>query len=428
MAEAVAARTFRKSSKRRHTTLRAGLGSREGVAVGRWRGVGITLGCAAVLAAGGGTVSQAAVPVKAPVTDEAKLPQVPEYVEMETGCTRKSRRVEKRTPWGQQLLGVRPAQELSLGEGVTVGIVDTGVDTVVPALEGRASGDGKQDCVGHGTFTAGIVAGARQEGIGFVGVAPQARVFGVRATTPEGATDADAIADGIDVAVRRGSEVVLVSVAYGKSSKQLRAAVERAAKHDVVVVAPASGGQQSSAPAYPAALPGVVSVASVGLDGGPFPAGRKALPSAPDLVAPGDRVMSVGPGGGSFTGGGDSVAAAFVAGAAALVRAHEPSLSAGAVGNRLRATALRTSGSVPDPDTGYGLVDPAGAISGVVAESAPATVPQNAVGDPYHVPEQRTVSSLPAWGIVAGSVFVIMLTGAAAVLVPRGRARGWRAG
>jgi membrane-anchored mycosin MYCP len=399
------------------------------VAVRRWwREVAITLGYAAVLAAGGGTVSQAAVPVETPVADEAKLPQVPEFVDTEDGCTRKSGRVEKRTPWAQQLLGVRQAHELSLGEGVTVGIVDTGVETGVPALEGRASGDRKQDCVGHGTFTAGIVAGARQEGIGFAGVAPQARVFGVRATTREGATDADAIADGIDAAVRHGSDVVLVSVAYGKSSKQLKAAVERAAKHDVVVVAPASGGQQSSAPAYPAALPGVVSVASVGLDGGLFPAGRKPLPSAPDLVAPGDRVMSVGPGGGSFTSSGDSVAAAFVAGAAALVRAHDPAMSAGAVSNRLRATALRTSGSLPDPAVGYGLVDPAGAISGVAAESAPTTVPQNAVGDPYRVPEQQTMSSLPAWGIAAGSVFVVVLTGAAAVLVPRGRARGWQPG
>ncbi|UUU23661.1 S8 family serine peptidase [Streptomyces sp. DSM 40750] len=336
----------------------------------------------------------------------------------------------ERTPWAQQLLGLRRAQELSLGDGVTVGIVDTGVDAGAAGLKGRSAGDGKRDCVGHGTFAAGIVAGGRRDGVGLVGVAPRARVFGVRATTAEGSTDADAIAAGVDAAVRGGSDVVLVSVAYGASSKRLRAAVAAAVKKDVVVVAPAAGGPQSSAAAYPAALPGVVGVAAVGVDGGPYPTGRKALSSPPDLVAPGDRVVGAGPGGGHFVGGGDAVAAAFVAGTAALVRAHDPSLSARAVVERLRATAVRADGTVPDPLAGYGLVDPAEAVSGIaVDEPSPGAVARAGANDSYRVPERpRVMSGRTAWVVAGGAAFLAVIAVALGVVVPRGRARGWRAG
>lgn len=390
----------------------------------RW-GIGVAFGCTAVLATGGVTAARAEVPLRPPASNA--LPQMPEQLASGAGCTPASQHVVTRTPWAQQLLGVRRAQELSLGDGVTVGVVDTGVDTGTAVLKGRASGDGKRDCVGHGTFTAGIVAGARRDGIGFSGVAPRARVFGVRATTTEGATDADSIAAGIEAAVRGGSGVVLVSVAHGGSSKKLRSAVELAARQDVVLVAPASGGRQN-APAYPAALPGVIGVASVGVDGGPYPAGRRALPEPPDLVAPGDRVLSVGPGGGHFTGGGDTVAAAFVAGAAALVRAHDPALPAEAVADRLRATAVRSAGPAPDPLAGYGLVDPAEAVSGVTADPAAGAVRDAADGS-YRVPERpRTLSALPAWGVAAGAATVAGLAVAVGVVVSRGRARRWQPG
>jgi len=398
----------------------------------QWRqGITVAFGCTAVLVAGGTTGVRAAVP-QAPSASDA-LPQMPEQVGADAGCTPASKKTVTPTPWAQQLLGLRRAQELSLGEGVTVGVVDTGVDTRTSVLKGRASGDGKRDCVGHGTFTAGLVAGARRDGTGFAGVAPRARVFGVRVTTDEGATTADAIAAGIDAAVRGGSDVVLVSVAYGRSSKRLSAAVEAAARKDVVVVAPAGGGQQSGAPAYPAALPGVVGVASVGVDGGPFPSGREALPSPPDLVAPGDRVLSVGPGGGHFTGGGDTVAAAFVAGAAALVRAHDPGLSADAVVGRLLATAVRPAGPVPDPLAGYGLVDPAEAVSGVGmstgADAGAGAVVREAGEGSYRVPEPpEAMSALPAWGVAAGTAVIGVLALALGAVVPRGRARGWRPG
>ncbi|MGW0574696.1 S8 family serine peptidase [Streptomyces sp. NPDC002920] len=386
------------------------------------RGFAMVSGCTAVLVA----VEVVAGSSVAAASDTPVLPRIPEQVDTADGCTPAGRQEVRRTPWAQQLLGVREAQRLGLGGGVTVGVVDTGVDTGAVALKGRVSGDGAKDCVGHGTFAAGLVAGARRDGVGFVGVAPQARVFGVRVTTAGGVTDADAVADGIDKAVRHGCEVVLVSVAYGKPSARMKAAVAGAVRRDVVVVAPVSGGRQYSAPAYPGALPGVVSVGSVGVDGAPYPSGRKALAAPPDLVAPGDRVMSVGPGGGHFTGDGDTVAAAFVAGAAALVRAHDPALTATAVADRLRATAAHPAGAVPDPLAGYGLTDPAAALSGV---PVPAAVPAARATTPYRVPSRpASLSPGPAWAVAALAGLTALLAAALATIVPRGRARDWQPG
>jgi hypothetical protein len=357
------------------------------------------------------------------------VPRIPEWLDQDKGCTHPSERTIAKTPWAQQALGLRRAQQLSLGDGVTVGVVGTGVDGGVPALAGRVSGDGKDDCVGHGTFAAGLVAAAPEPGVGFVGVAPHARILGVRATTQKGTTDADSIAAGITTAVDGGCDVVLVAAPYGRSSRQLESAVEHALKHDVVVVAPAAGGEQNSAPAYPGALPGVVAVGSFGADGTPYPTGRKATPAPPDLVAPGDRLISVGPGGGHFTASGDSVAAAYVAGTAALVRAHDPALSASDVVARLQATAVQPSGPVPGPLSGYGMLDPVAAVSGVpVAAGQPARARGTAVS-PYRVPApEPTVSAGAAWGVAGGAAVVIALAAGLVLVVPRGRARGWQPG
>ncbi|MDX3849462.1 S8 family serine peptidase [Streptomyces sp. AK02-01A] len=393
-----------------------------------WRQrIAVAVGCTAVLALGGVTGAQADASRLASASDT--VPQVPEWLDRDQDCTHASKRPVAKTPWAQQAIGLRRAQELSLGDGVTVGVVDTGVDSGVPALKGRVLGGGTGDCVGHGTFAAGIVAAAPAEGVGFIGVAPHARILGVRATAEKGTTDADTIAAGITAAVDRGCDVVLVSVPYGRSSKQLKSAVEHALKKDVVVVAPAAGGDRSGAPAYPGALPGVVGVGSVGVDGAPYPSGREATSAPPDVVAPGDRLISVGPGGGHFTASGDTVAAAYVAGTAALVRAHDPSLSARDVVARIQATAVRPSGRVPGPLAGYGMVDPVAAVSGVPVSSGTPAAAAGAGARPYRAPKpEPAVAALPAWGVAGGAVVVIALAAVLAVVVPRGRARGWRPG
>jgi hypothetical protein len=349
--------------------------------------------------------------------------------------------VIKEMPWAQALLDPRRAWALSDGTGVKVAVVDTGVDAssgsplagqviTGPAVAGGSAGSAKKaDCVGHGTFVAGLIAARPRGGVGFAGIAPGAKVLAIRATAEDGSTSAADLASGIGAAVRAGAKVVVVSAAVPAPSAKLASAVKNAAAHDVLVVAPATfeapGG---TGPGYPGTYPEVLAVGAIGPAGSP--AGPMAQTAARvDLAAPGESVMSVGPGGdGHFTGSSAAFAAAFVGGAAALVRAYDPALTAAQVTGRLEATAYRPSGQVPTPVVGYGTVDPYAAVS----QRAPAISPAPAGAgrpDPVRLRAAAHTTS-PAWaalGVTAGAVALIALLAAAAVIIPRGRARGWRA-
>ncbi|MFE3944477.1 S8 family serine peptidase [Streptomyces sp. NPDC059118] len=119
-------------------------------------------------------------------------------------------------------------------------------------------------------------------------------------------------------------------------------------------------GDAPAPAAYPAAQRDVLAVAALGPGG---VADQKLAPrTAPDLAAPGNAVMSVGPGGtGSFTGDGADLATAFVAGAAALAAASHPDLTPPQPADRLTATAYR----IPADRAlvGAGTVDPAAAVT-----------------------------------------------------------------
>ncbi|HEV7933085.1 MAG TPA: S8 family serine peptidase [Actinomadura sp.] len=365
------------------------------------------------------------------------LPTIPSATQP-GACTPRSRTVIKEMPWAQALLDPRRAWALSDGTGVKVAVVDTGVDAssgsplagqviTGPAVAGGSAK--KADCVGHGTFVAGLIAARPRGGVGFAGIAPGAKVLAIRATAEDGSTSAAGLASGIGAAVRGGAKVVVVSAAVPAPGAKLASAVKNAAAHDVLVVAPATfEAPGSTGPGYPGVYPEVLAVGAIG------PAGRSSAPMAQtaarvDLAAPGESVMSVGPGGdGHFTGSSAAFAAAFVGGTAALVRAYDPALTAAQVKSRLETTAYRPSGQVPAPVVGYGTVDPYAAVSqrASVASPAPAGAGRP---DPVRlrIVAHTTSPARTALGVTAGAVALIALLGAAAVIIPRGRARGWRA-
>src|SRR5207237_47786 len=91
--------------------------------------------------------------------------------------------------WQLQALNAPAAWRLALGTGVTVAVLDSGVDAAHPDLAGRVlpgadfvdgSTDGRVDFVGHGTTVAGLIAGRNDDGAGVVGVAPEAKILPVR--------------------------------------------------------------------------------------------------------------------------------------------------------------------------------------------------------------------------------------------------------
>ncbi|MFI2378012.1 S8 family serine peptidase [Streptomyces sp. NPDC018964] len=285
-------------------------------------------------------------------------------------CTPASDTVAEAVPWAQRRLGLSRVQPLSEGAGVTVAVVDTGVSTRKGLFRHRVTGESAgADCIGHGTFVAGLIAGLPSAGSGFSGVAPRARIVAVRGTDATGATDAATVARGIRAAVDAGASVIHVSAALPRTSAALKDALRTAARHDALVVAPAAPdtvrtSAESPAPDgyWPAASPGVVAVAPYDAEG--EVADEDGTGHA-QLAAPGFGVTGRGPAGrGHYVGNGASVAAAFVSGTAALVRSHEPDLTAPQVADRLRLTAY--------PGTPLWL-DPYAAVTTVLAPRPEAT-------------------------------------------------------
>ncbi|MFC0530933.1 type VII secretion-associated serine protease mycosin [Phytohabitans kaempferiae] len=371
------------------------------------------------------------------VTTGAPVTAAPALPDPGVDCLRPPESVEAGLPWAQSWLGVERVWPLTRGAGVTVAIVDTGVAADSPQLHGRVlrgvdltragAPPADNDCFGHGTFIAGIIAAAPADGTGFHGVAPDARILPIRVANSMDDGTARLLAQGIRAAVDGGAAVINVSASTRAPEPSLVAAIEYAEQRDVVVVAAAANSTgQDQLIAYPAALATVIAVGAIDSTGT-----RAAFSQTGDhlgLTAPGVEVVSVGPGGpGHWRGSGTSYAVPFVAGAAALIRAYRPDLSAAEVRHRLLTTADHPAVPLPDPGYGWGVVNPAAAVSAALAEEGargPAA-PAAAARHPDLPPPDPIGPTMAA--LAAGMAIVLIgLVALLTVLLPAGRARGWR--
>ncbi len=346
-----------------------------------------------------------------------------------------SRRVTTE-PWAQQALDFSSAWPLTRGQGVTVAVVDSGVD-YSPQL-GRVdaidvTGTGVQDCVGHGTAVAAII-GAKDfqaRGVPFEGVAPAARILSVKVNNQSVGDspttgNSNTLAQGIIDAATLGAQVINVSV-QTRSTPELSRAVRFAlGKGAVIVAAGGNDGPGTGAgPFYPASYPGVLSVGAVKSDGSLAP--FSDLGSHVGVTAPGVNITSAWPGG--FANGslnGTSFATAFVSGVAALVRSRFPGLSGPAVVNRIEATANGGTG----PGTGNGLVNPVEAVtailpSGAAPSPAPSARPQSV--SVSRAPPPDRAARATALAVTASALGTAALVALGAVVISQGRRRRWRA-
>nr|BFF14822.1 hypothetical protein GCM10025699_61250 [Microbacterium flavescens] len=278
--------------------------------------------------------------------------------------------------------------------GVTVAVIDTGVDSSVAELEGvvvdgtDVSGQGSSDGqtpVGtddptHGTLVGSILAGrGTAPGDGVVGVAPEASLLSVSVGFGTDAVDSDTqIADAVRWSVDHGADVINMSLTRNTLDwpTSWDDAFLYAMENDVVVVAAAGNrGSGTTEVGAPATMPGVLTVAGVDRSGtASFDASSQGITIG--VAAPSEKLVGVGPGDIHYSWSGTSGATPIVAGIVALVRGAHPELDADDVINRVISTATPRGTSTPDPLYGYGLVDAAAAVQSTV----PA-VEANPMGD-----------------------------------------------
>ncbi len=305
--------------------------------------------------------------------------------------------------------GITQAWKTTKGAGVTVAIIDTGVDGTHPDLTGTVIGGTDVSGVGsangqtplgkesqHATMVASLLAGhGHGAGDGMLGVAPAAKLLSVSVGFGVGTVGSDdQIAAAVRWAVDNGASVINMSLTRNTLDwpPSWDDAFLYAMEHDVVIVAAAGNrGSGTTEVGAPATMPGVLVVGGVDRSGkASFDASSQGITIA--VSAPSEDLVGAAPGGGYYSWSGTSGAAPIVAGIVALVRASHPGLDAGNVINRLTATA-KGVGAVPNPTYGYGLVDAAAAVTANVP--AVTSNPASELKDWIRVYRRATATPAP---------------------------------
>ncbi|MFG2939217.1 type VII secretion-associated serine protease mycosin [Streptomyces sp. NPDC048282] len=288
--------------------------------------------------------------------------------------------------WGLSALHLDEAWRTTKGKGITVAVLDTGVEAGHPDLAGNVltakdmigfgAGPGNRNWARHGTAMAGIIAGhghgvGNQDGV--MGVAPEARILPVRVILEDGdsarakarSTRGNALAEGIRWAADHGADVINLSLGDDSDSAHPEPsedeAIQYALKKDVVVVASAgNGGDKGDHISYPAAYPGVVAATAVDKFG--VRASFSTRRWYATVSAPGDDIVIADPDHKYYEGWGTSAASAFVSGAVALIKAAHPGLTPAQIKKLLEDTARDAPSGGRDDSRGFGMIDPVAAI------------------------------------------------------------------
>jgi hypothetical protein len=295
--------------------------------------------------------------------------------------------------WSLTSTHASSAWPVATGSGVTVAVIDTGVDATNPdlvgqVLEGAHWSPASQaiiagsvtDNYGHGTHLAGIIAG-KKDGSGITGIAPDAKILPINVNTDKELTG-PIVAAGIDWATSHGAKVINLSLGFTNIAvtaaevAPICTAVTKAVTAGVVVVAAAGNeGASYNLPNAPATCTGAISVA--GLDPDLQVAYWSSFDGTVTVAAPGSDIYSSLP---SFvtparydSWSGTSMASPFVAGVAALLLQHNPTWTPAQVTEQLENTAEDLGPAGVDPRYGHGAVDPVKAL-GITGVPAPATV------------------------------------------------------
>jgi subtilisin family serine protease len=272
--------------------------------------------------------------------------------------------------YGPQLIDAPEAWTTEPGsKDVQLTVLDTGVDASHPDLRRACEDDCIADANGHGTAVAGVATAERDNGIGVAGMA-EVDLASQPTLGASGSAPASAVASHLLDATEDGADIVSLGLAGecdvegSNLCPELDAAVSTAAASGTLLVAPTGNDGHDHGVQEPASSDDVLAVGSVGptTERSPFSNGGPAV----DVVAPGEDVVTTAPRtstlcgttlDGLCTSSGTSLAAAHVAGVAALAASHCPAATSDAIASAITTQATDLGDAGPDAAHGHGLVD-----------------------------------------------------------------------
>lgn len=261
--------------------------------------------------------------------------------------------------WHLPVMKAPTAWDYTLGDGVVVAVLDTGVDGTHPDLSGKLvpgwnlydNNADTSDVYGHGTNVAGVIGAAANNALGVASLAWNAKIMPVRISQPDGYAYYSTIAAGLTWAADHGARVANISYMVTGSSTVTSAANYFRQKGGVVFVSAGNTGALESTPENPA----IISVSAT--TSSDVKASWSSYGNYVDLAAPGSGIVTTARGGGFASVSGTSFSSPAAAAVGALVLSVNPALSPDQVEQTLEQTAVDLGASGWDSHYGNGRVD-----------------------------------------------------------------------
>lgn len=289
--------------------------------------------------------------------------------------------------WHLPKIGAPLAWDSSQGTGITIAILDTGVDGAHPDLAAQMvpgwnfydKNSDTSDVYGHGTRVAGTSAAISNNGIGVASVSGQSKIMPLRVTDTNGYGYYSMMAEGLTYAADRGARVANISFQNTTSSSSIQNAAQYMKNKNGLVVV--SGGNTGALENY-TATSSMISVAAT--DANDIKTTFSSYGDYIDLSAPGQSIWSTKVGGYYGSASGTSFSSPLTAGVVALMMAANSKLSSTEIESLLFSTAFDLGNAGRDPEYGYGRVDAAAAVKAakVTLSSMDTDAPVVSILDP----------------------------------------------
>lgn len=294
------------------------------------------------------------------------------------------------------------AWDRALGRGVTIAILDTGVESshpdlaaaMVPGWNFYDNNSNTADVYGHGTAVAGTAAAIANNAQGVSGVAGAAKIMPIRICDPSGSATYSAMAQGLTWAVDHGARVANISYVAADSSAVISAAQYMKSKGGLVTTSAGNYSRDMGITPTTALIPVSATESNDAL------ASWSSWGAFVAVSAPGSGIYTTTTGASYGSMSGTSFSAPVTAGVIALMMSANPTLSSSTIESMLYSTAVDLGAPGRDPYFGYGRVDAAAAVQAAAGSTiaADTTPPTTSIAAPLSM---SSVSGLVGVDVVA---------------------------